>query len=282
MDRIRDLASRQRASLSSLSTSLPHRKANEGKEKSTTSSKSVPSEPMQPSLSSQTTAQAQPTQAQVTSASTTEACEEKKKKKKKKRNKSGSSKKNKAAKQRASMERREADQKLFDMAEAVVNQSDGISDAGGDGLSLRLREVARDVLEANKCIERKEQEIAEINKKLKIMEENFSEVKKCLDEAQLLTSQAIEAGCVEQLRHKMEAQLHKNFASMIEEAKTSDIATWTTEKTHAYLKVRFPDFFSASTHPLEDRHTGNLSPPLLCYTKPCLRASQYLVPQDLY
>lgn len=225
MDRIRDLASRQRASLVSLSSSHSSRKANHKNTKSTTNFKSNSSESIQPSQSSQATAKAQ-----ESPSSSTDTGEAKKKKNKKKIN-------SKAAKRRASMERRESDQKLMDMAQAVIDQNEVLFERDHE-LSLRLTVAACDILEANKCIERKDQEIAEINKKLEDMKEKFVEAKKLVEKAQLLASQASDRGIAGQSNIDIVTRWHEAVSAMVNEMEVSDIAAWTKEKTHLFLKVR--------------------------------------------
>ncbi|ROV87630.1 hypothetical protein VMCG_10623 [Cytospora schulzeri] len=265
MDRIRDLASRQRASLSSLVISRSYRKTVNDDVKSTTSLESTASkpidttttvsfafdpQPIQPAQSSQVTVQAEPTglEDQAKSTTNTEVCKAKKKKN------GGKTKKNKAHRRRASMERLEADQKLFHMAEAVVKQNE-IIPGTGCGLSLRMNKLARYILEANKYIEQKEREIAEINNRLKVMEVNFNEAKKQLEMAQLLASQVIESGCWEQCKRKTKTQLHDSINSIVEDVKTSDVGTWSKEKIHACLKDLLV-IYSANEDTVHSRYIG--------------------------
>lgn len=257
MDRVHDLVSRQSSSPLSFSTSRSQRKAVIDNMKSTTSSTGLASEPIkattamssdldsqstQPTQSSQATAQAQPTQAQAESTGNTKAFKGGKKK-----SKSGTDKKIKAAEGAIPMERRETDQKLFDLANAVINQNEVISDTGHE-LSYRINELACDISKANKYIEAKDQEIAEINNKLKAMEVSFNEAAKSLKRAQLLASQATKNGELEKCKAELKAQMHQNIKSMTKAAKTSELGSWSKEQTNAYLKVCFSSSLSTRTH----------------------------------
>jgi hypothetical protein len=199
---------------------------------------------MSSEFDSQATTQAQPTKDQAKSTGNTEACKGRKKKKK-----SGTDKKSKAADGGIPMERRETDQKLFDLADAVINQNEVISGTGRE-LSLRMNELARDILEANKYIESKDQEITEINNQLKAMEVSFNEAAKHLERAQLLARHAVKNGALENCKAELKAQMHENIKSMTKNAKTSDIGSWSREQTNIYLKVCFSSSMSTLAHSL--------------------------------
>ncbi|KUI65566.1 hypothetical protein VM1G_01235 [Cytospora mali] len=210
MDRIRDFASRSHRA------SFP-------------SSHPIALAAVQPNRSSHTISQAQARPASDTKAY-------------KSRAKSGT-KKNKAIMRRASVERREADQKLFDMVETTISQNEAISNHGLQ-LSLRLNEVARDIIETNRFIERKDEEIADITKKLKIMEDNFNEAVKLLDYAKQIATQAVHSGCLAQCKCNMEAQLIENIASMTHVVETEKVDTWSVEKTNGYLSDLRSTYFA--------------------------------------
>lgn len=252
MDRLRDLASRNRASVPSFSFSSPllQRKTADDDATSTMSSFSTASEPIhsitsvpphfdpQPTQSvrsSQVTAQPQAAQDQAKPASDTELSKSKKKTTVKK-------KKDKSAMRRAFMERRKAEKQLLEMAEAITSQNDIIADSG-QVLNRRLNNVARDILDAEDCIKRKDKEINEITEKLKTMEAAYSEAKKHLDKAQRLALDAIDNGAGAQYMRDMEISYLQNLKVMVGDMEKENVGNWSKEKTNHFLKVCFFFFF---------------------------------------
>lgn len=265
MDRIRDLASRKRASfparlpsfsITSRSTpyALSQPKADDDDAKPTTSSASAASEPIntniaalpdfgaqstEPAETSQDIVQTEAGQAEVRarakSSSDTEVSKPKPKKNK--------SRKKRAALKGASMEPLEAQEKLFEMAEAAIKQNEIVA-SSGMAVSRRMNELARDVLEANQLIMCQDREIAEVNETIKVMEARLKGTQKLLNEARLLVSETINGDSAQARHAKMMDLVHK-VTSVTRDVKMEHISTWSKDKTNKHLEVCFPRTMSA-------------------------------------
>lgn len=131
----------------------------------------------------------------------------------------------------------EADQRLFDAAQAVIAQDNVIANSGLE-VSRRMNECARDVLEANQIIKRKEHEIAAISTKIDSIKANFENASKHLQKAQAIAAEAIDNSVSEQFRRKEEANLVNILMGMTDAIAKGNSHNWSRAKVNKSLGVR--------------------------------------------
>lgn len=132
----------------------------------------------------------------------------------------------------------EADQRLFDAAQAVIAQDRVIADSGLE-VSRRMNECARDTIEANQIIERKEHEIAAITTKIDGLTATFDHAYNHLLQAQEIAAEAIDSSVSEQFRHKEETNLINILIGITNEIAKKSSFDWPREKTNKCLEVRY-------------------------------------------
>lgn len=131
------------------------------------------------------------------------------------------------------------DEELLELAERMAAHGDALSSSGRD-LSRCLNDMARDVLEANKSIEKKGTEINKLNEQLRVMELNFDKAHFQLQQAQTLTGQVIDSATVNRNVHgivnrgmEIERHVHKlaNFVMK------QDVEKWPADRVERFLNV---------------------------------------------
>ncbi|KAL1861406.1 hypothetical protein Daus18300_008937 [Diaporthe australafricana] len=129
----------------------------------------------------------------------------------------------------------EADQRLFDAAQAVIAQDRVIADSGLE-VSRRMNECARDTMEANQIIERKEHEIAAIATKIERLTATFDDAHHHLLKAQEIAAEAIDSSVSEQFRYKEETNLINTLIGMTNEIAKKSSFDWPREKINKCLE----------------------------------------------
>lgn len=162
----------------------------------------------------------------------------------------------KQAKKYAARKRREkTEQELFDLAATMAAQSDTLSDSGRD-LSNRLNEMARDVLEANKIVERKGTEISELNEQLRVMQLSFDKAHFQLQQAQDLADQVVDKKIYEHdatdKRGLMEGDI-RAFRSWVTK---EDVKAWPADRIEKFLCVCFLIFPSFNSLYYSHKYQG--------------------------
>ncbi|KAJ0104271.1 hypothetical protein J7T55_009435 [Diaporthe amygdali] len=119
--------------------------------------------------------------------------------------------------------------------QAVIAQDNVIANSGLE-VSRRMNECARDVLEANQIIKRKEHEIAAISTKIDSIKANFENASKHLQKAQAIAAEAIDNSVSEQFRRKEEANLVNILMGMTEAIAKGNSHNWSRAKVNKSLE----------------------------------------------
>lgn len=130
----------------------------------------------------------------------------------------------------------EIEQRLLAMADIVAAHSDVVT-ASGSALSRRLNELARDILDANQIIQRREQEITGINSQLSAMELCFAHAHAGLSRAQDLVGDIIDGGVAQIHRQRTLATMEQALQGIRVVLGDEKIDTWEKDKVDGILKV---------------------------------------------
>lgn len=130
----------------------------------------------------------------------------------------------------------ETEQRLLAMADMLAAQSDAVANSGS-ALSRCLNELARDVLEANQIVSRREKDIAEINDQLSTMGLSFAHAHAGLSRAQALVGDIIDGGLAQIHRQRSLATMEQALQGVRVVLGDEKVDGWDREKVDGILEA---------------------------------------------
>lgn len=144
--------------------------------------------------------------------------------------------------------RRDTEQRLLAMADILAAHSDVVTDSGS-ALSRRLNELARDVLEANQIICRREQEVADLNNQLSAMRMRFTHAHAGLFKAQALVGDIVDSGLAQIHRHRTVSTMEQALQGIRVVLGDGKVDEWEREKVDGILAACTPSSTSRPVCP---------------------------------